>query len=293
MGVQVINQIMPTHKKHHFVPRFYFDRWKGVDQKITYYSWLNDQLHIGRVSPKFATVEEGLYSLANVSEEETQSIEREFLAKRVDETGARVMRKLLHNSTSKLSQEDRVDWTRFLVSLRVRTPEMVRSIREDGPKIFRTALNERPSEYLDIKNAADPETLEKWVEKNFGSLIDNAGMIHFPAFVEMEKPISVISNMFWEIIDFSHSSVELITCDRPCLLKGSLDDQNTVLVLPISPKRAFFATHTKELMERLKSEPISLLARALNDNMVHSAVKYVYARDGSLAQFVERRLRKA
>ena len=47
MGVQVINQIMPTHKKHHFIPRFYFDRWKGADQKITYYSWLNDQLHIG------------------------------------------------------------------------------------------------------------------------------------------------------------------------------------------------------------------------------------------------------
>ena len=168
MGVQVINQIMPTHKKHHFVPRFYFDRWKGADQKITYYSWLNDQLHIGRVSPKFATVEEGLYSLANVSEEETQSIEREFLAKRVDETGARVMRKLLHNSTSKLSQEDRVDWTRFLVSLRVRTPEMVRSIREDGPKIFRTALNERPSEYLDIKNAADPKPWKNGLRKTLG-----------------------------------------------------------------------------------------------------------------------------
>jgi hypothetical protein len=283
---------MQTHKKHHFVPRFYFDRWKGFDKKITYYSWLNDQLHIGRVSPKFAAVEEGLYSLANVSEEETQVIEKEFLAKRVDETGARVMRKLLYNSTSMLSQEDRVDWTRFLVSLRVRTPEMVRSIREDGPKIFRAALNESPSEYLDVKNAKDPETLEKWVEKNFGSLIDNAGMIHFPAFVKMEKPISAISNMLWEIIDFSYASVELITCDRPCLLKGSLDDQNTVLVLPISPRRAFFATHTREQIEKLKKEPVSLLARALNDNMVHSAVKYVYARDGSLAQFVERRLRK-
>jgi hypothetical protein len=169
---------------------------------------------------------------------------------------------------------------------------MVKSIREDGPKILRAALNERPYEYLNIKNANDPETLEKWVDKNFESLIDNAGLIHFPAFVEMEKPIGVISNMFWEVIDFTYASVELITCDRPCLLKGGLEDQNTVLVLPISPRRAFFATHKKELMDKLKDGPLSLLARALNDNIVHGAVKYVYARDDSIALFVKKRLRK-
>jgi hypothetical protein len=86
------------------------------------------------------------------------------------------------------------------------------------------------------------------------------------------------------------SNLTLLTSDRPYIRIHGLKDPHCVIVLPLSPRLAFVATHSIEVQQALLRQGTRQLVKSINARLVAQAVKHVYGTDNSHLRFVENRL---
>ena len=80
-----------------------------------------------------------------------------------------------------------------------------------------------------------------------------------------------INRMQWRVISYEESSSDLITSDNPCFIHA-LGTPQCLLVLPLSPKAAFFADQDWKNFSNTSSD-----AKTLNRIIAMRASKYIYA----------------
>ena len=88
----------------------------------------------------------------------------------------------------------------------------------------------------------------------------------------------------------AHQSVYLHPI--PLIVVPRLDDPTCVIALPLSPTLVFFATHQLKVAEKITSIPISRLARAVNQETVRLANQFIFSKDQSQANFINRNFAK-
>jgi hypothetical protein len=171
--------------RHHYVPQFLLRAWADTmkDKKVETFRLDLQGLPSSRRSPKFVAYEEDLYALSqkSVAGMEQQAIEKHLL-RHIDEHAARVRSKLICAGFSGLTYEDKCDWTRFLMSLRLREPQVVQKLRTEASEYLKASLNDNPEVYEAIAGDGYPPTLEDWVKQNYPDVIENVGM---PIFAEI------------------------------------------------------------------------------------------------------------
>lgn len=276
---------------HHHVPIFYLSSWCGSDNKLQKFNRVNTKVVTNRVSPKYTAFEPGLYSLTKVSKEKKQFIEKNFMNKEVDDKASLVMKFLINNGSDSLTEKQRSDWSRFLMSLRLRNPELISDLREEATAELKRQLNLAPEEYKELAADDDPETLSEWVEDNDTGLVDNFGMLMLPGLINNPEIHENITAMNWWTVDFRYSTVNLLTSDRPCLFTSGIRSENCVIALPLTPTLSFFACRNNSMKNKLMKQGISSLAKRQNESIVGQAVKYVYSTDKSHFKFIMRQLR--
>ena len=124
--------------RHHYVPQFLLRAWAETqpDKKVEIFRLDQPGLPSSRRAPKYTAYEEDLYALSMpvVAGMEQQAVEKHLL-RRIDGLAAGVLRRLMTKGFAGLTLEDRCDWARFLMSLRLRQPEMVQA----APRILRAS----------------------------------------------------------------------------------------------------------------------------------------------------------
>ncbi len=291
---------MSNPGKHHFVPVFYLKSWRGKDGKIFYFYLINDKVTVNKNGPKGIAYEVGLYSLTNVSEDKRQAIEKDFMSKEVDDKAAVVYQKIIESGIGKLNPKEKNDWVTFLISLRIRAPKMINSIKLTASQEFKEILEKDPNEYVNLKNEEHPETLTEWVQEEFPARMENIGLLILPEIIfdndgSMKEARDRILKMKWWVVDFKDATVDLLTSDNPFIVINGIEQESSLIALPLSPNLAFFASPNRKMIESLRQNGASKLARRLNESTAIDARKYVYASGNggrSHETFIEKRLQK-
>jgi hypothetical protein len=277
-------------EKHHYLPIFYLNRWAGLDGRVIRYSRPHREVVAHPIAPKNTGYEKGLYSLEGYNPAQRNTIEKNFMAREVDDPAAVALRIFLERRpVSELTLPMKQAWTRFLMSLHVRNPGRVEQIAAQGTLAMREMLAKDPAEYNAVRKPHDPPSLVEWVERYAPALIENYGKSMLPGIVTHQRTGNEIIRMHWVVGSYG-ATPDILTCDRPVYFSHGLDNTDCVIALPLSPYAIFFASRQAISLDKLMRMERSALIRVINETVVTQAVRNVYgAHDRSLG-FVERLL---
>jgi hypothetical protein len=276
---------------HHYLPVFYLKQWANANGRIVRYHRPYREVVLGQIAPSNTGYEPYLYTLEGYPPAARQAIEKEFMGPVVDGPAAEALRILIERDKYKLTQKPRSDWTRYLMSLRLRNPEMMADINHEARSHLSRELSRNPKEYEAVKRDSDPATLLELVERNAPVILDNFGKSLLPALIDNQKIGQAIFDMSWWVVDFFSSAVSLLTSDRPFVMTAALKADRCVIALPLGPRHAFFAArHNHLITGTLGKKGVTGVAKALNESIVTQAIKHVYGADRFHLRFVEKRL---
>src|SRR6266702_584623 len=114
---------MSVPVKHHHLPVFYLKRWTGEDGQLCQFSRPHQEIVSHRRYPAQTGYVERLYELPGLPPAEAQRIEQGFM-QRVDSLAAQALA-MLENDESRITPNSKLRsaWSRFIMSLLMRTPE--------------------------------------------------------------------------------------------------------------------------------------------------------------------------
>lgn len=278
--------------KQHYVPQFLLRAWvaDASDGRIEVFRLDLNKIHSTRHAPKGVGFEKDLFSLTRerIGGMEQHAVEKVFF-REVDQEAAQVHKKLLNSAFVDITEQDRIAWARFLMSLRIRQPAIVAKLRRDASETLRAQLASQPEQYTKLAGGADPPTLIEWTEASFPGLIENVGVSFLPTFTDNERIGTAILRMGWHLRTFPDSEHALLLGDDPCIFVGGIDDPNLVIALPISPGAAYFAVRGEEPLRRLRNRNSNQLIREINESTIKQARARVYATDNTPRRFIENR----
>jgi hypothetical protein len=182
---------------------------------------------------------------------EQQAVEQ-HLPRHIDDLAAGMLRKLTIKGFASLTLEDRCDWVRFLLSLRLRQPEIVQQLRVEFSEHLEALLREEPEEYDAVAEASDPPTLVELTSRNYPGLVENFGLSCFHGLVdnpEMGQKNLSMKRWLW---DFTREQIDLLLADQPCI-----DEADLIVALPIGPRKAFLATKSDRVASAFDCGPRS------------------------------------
>ncbi|KEQ53731.1 DUF4238 domain-containing protein [Sphingobium chlorophenolicum] len=286
---------MSDPDRHHFLPQFYLSRWANAQGKLSTYSRQRGKLFVREYAPKTIGAERGLYALNGVPPEHRNAVERDFMGPEIDDPAARALRILL-SAQPLLPTDLRMAWVRFLMSLLVRLPNLLRKLKADASETLAREIAARPEEYEALRRPGHPQTLMEFLkERGVGGLIEGFGTTLIPGLVDLPQMKADIARMDWRVFHFRDGPYGLVTSDFPiCMLPG-LASPNCLISLPLSPTAIFLASYNSELLNQLDALMPPALIDAANRISIQSAQQYVYADtrdyfglvDASLATTVE------
>ena len=278
---------------HHFVPKFLLRAWSegASDGMFQEFRLDIDGLPTKRRVPKATAFKDNLFALTKpeVAGMSQQAIETDLMS-RIDNYAAPVRVKMEQHGLKRLSNTERQHWVRFLLSLRVRQPEIISQIRTEGTHNLRQNLLDAPEQYEALAEEDDALTLDEWVEQHYPGLIENFGLSCIPKLVDNREVGTKILYLRWWLWDFCNAKHEPILADNPCIFTGDIDAPELIVALPISPTKAFLATRGDLTAAKLRQQSPSTLVVKLNESSVLQARERVYARTDAPKRFIENRL---
>ena len=264
---------MNDPKRHHYIPEFYLKRW-AINGKITTFQNYKGEIKKSFLSPKGTGFEFQLYSYSEKFKALNYAeIETNFLSK-LDNDGAKIINKLI--SSQSLENEEPRIWAKFILALKVRTPENISRFKHAYPISYRKFLNDQQKEYEKHKAPHDPDKLIELYEQKSPGLIENIGVGQIPKIYS--NPQAITDFLSFDTWVFQTETHKLLSSDRPLVFIGKLDSLDCIIALPLSPSCAFFATKPNSRAEKhIHSMAPKKIVYLLNRAVVKQAKNRVYA----------------
>lgn len=279
--------------RHHFVPQFLIREWSSQNRRRSVVEFRLDLPGVPAFerSTKSVAFEDDLYALTReqVAGMSRQSIEETFL-RVVDNEAAVAMQTLRERGLRKMTREQRISWVRFLMSLRVRQPNLVTQLKLGSSVELVRSLDAKPEEYSALAKETDPTYLSDWVEGHFPGLIENFGLSIFSALVDKKDVGDKLLKMRWWLWDFSGLRHQLVLSDHPCVFTAGIDAPDLIVVLLIGPTKAFLATRSQRASDGLRRQDRRRLLARINERSVSQAVARVFAMNESPRRFIANRV---
>ena len=222
-------------------------------------------------------------------DDQKQSMEKDYIAPKVDDPAAKALRVLLGTETSALTGALRGAWTRFMIASLLRRPAAVAEIGETFKSTLRQNLF-ADSSYESDKQEGDPPTRFEWMQKHHPHVIDDAAKEMVVRAIESNGVGNIIINMQWSTLDMSASRHELLTGDRPQLRYYGLKDPRCTILFPLTPTKLFIATHDRKAEHNINRRNKIEVVISVKDEVARIAERFVYGRTASQLRFVANRL---
>ena len=277
--------------RNHYVPQFLQRPWTSEHDGALQVFHVNETgVHSTRKPPKRTGYRDDMLALTRdtIGQRNKHEIEQVVL-QQVDNDAALVRVKLHNGQLQALTHEERCAWVRFIMSLRIRDPAVVRDLVTQSDQELRRSLAENLNEYVQLADGDDPASLEEWTELKFPGLIENFGLTFYHDLLNDGKVGNKLLRLKWWVFDLSGASNLLLLGDRPCIFFEGIDNPNLSIALPISPNKVFIATRGEMLAKGLPRISPSALVMRINQATVAQASYYIYARDNRSLRFVVNR----
>ena len=138
--------------KHHYVPQFFLKRWADGAGKVHVFQLRNGEIVSRARRPEYTGFEYDLYGLvANALGVGQDHLEKRLFGP-IDSNAAIVLDKLERHQV--LSEDEHIAWTFFLSSLRMRRPDVLAFLRNDGIARLKADLAKRDAVTLPAPSPA-------------------------------------------------------------------------------------------------------------------------------------------
>ncbi|SIN59573.1 Protein of unknown function [Parasphingorhabdus marina DSM 22363] len=257
--------------KQHFIPEFLLKNWCGDDGRLERYtSPIDGKIVSRRVFPSATGFQKDIYTLDDVATEHRHHIELEFFQK-VDSLAAKTFYKILNREIESMSDDDIVNWARFVYSLMHRVPQSIEMWKEKW----------RSTQLSDGSFLNDSEAVEMAKQ-------------NLPFFIESERTVLFIAQMDWHVVRTDSCRFQLLVSEQPIVMTNGLMREDGHIALPISPTEIFLAIRTdSNFMTKLKRQKLEEVVRNLNRQVVERASHFVAASDKSQERFIVNRFGKS
>jgi len=275
--------------KHHFLPVFYLKNWCAHDGKIVEFSIPFDVVKPKRVHPRGTGYINRLYAIGDLPESISYEIEKNFLSP-VDSRAAITLAAFIGGR--EVTVNERQAWSHFMMTLLMRTPAEIALLKE-----FARKLNAEIGRSLfDVFQRHTPVALHNDIEQGFlefNASIVSRSVAQILRIMSTEEIVDRISQMEWHVLDIGATAHEFLTSDKPVVVvRNDRTAGNTVIALPIAPRKLFIAATAKSLIKELQNTNPKKISEAMNGEVVGGANKLVYGRSDSQLSFIAKRLGK-
>lgn len=271
--------------KHHYNPQFYLSRWAGEDGRLCQYSKPRDVVVPNRKYPSQTGFQERLYEMAGHPPDVAQQVESRFMQP-LDTLAAEALVEL-ENNDPVMERDPRLRsaWSRFIMSMMLRGPEAMQALKRGIAAHWQRAVPELEAKYAHLKGPDDPPNFADYMAKREHST-DAWAMSLAPYLIDHNMIGDLLNNMRWFIRRIGSDTGELLTSDQPILMSATLTEEHAYLFLPIGPKAMFVAVNDVETQDLVEARDPEDQLRGWNQYIAGRAVRYSYARDDSVFDFV-------
>lgn len=283
---------MSSHNNHHFIPVFLLDEWEGgADGRLSAMRWRRGKVVEDRYKAKSVAKQRHLYAIETSGAEPNQVLERDFMAKEIDDPASLVHAAILANGLAGLTEAQQYTWTRFLVSLMLRGPEAVDYVRAKGMAALLEQFEADPDVLVDERAAVDSPNIRSYVEQHHPDLLKDFGHRALPMLIQTSGLNKLIFEANWMTRRLTKQSRRFVIGDRPLALAGAVAAEFLVY-LPVAPDLAFLAFNSADTARRIRRLDEAAFLRDMNRLMVEQASAYVYGSDADHLPLVQKRLAK-
>ncbi|CAI2934351.1 DUF4238 domain-containing protein [Aminobacter niigataensis] len=275
-------------KFHHYLPSFHQSRWAGADGRVLRYRKVyGGRIHRKRVYPTESGGDEYLYSDPSKPPAEAQWVERTFMSPL--DSRAHDALTMLENQDPRINHEARArsDWSRFLMSLMMRMPDDLATLRESLQEEWIHEIPQLEKAFQEKKESSDPATFAEYWEKQGDKDFVAWAIALAPTLIDHGLIGDKLNNMRWFIREIS-GDAEFLTSDRPLISHYDLHRPDTFIILPIGPKRAFVAVNNVQCQKAIEAHDGEYFVNWLNRLVVGAAKEFVFAQDNRHRELVER-----
>ncbi|WP_417616678.1 DUF4238 domain-containing protein [Parasphingorhabdus sp.] len=261
---------MNIPRDHHYLPRFYLDRWTRNGKVFRYVRPLGKEGPMdGKWKPPSAIAyERDLYQQPDISGlAESQALELRFFQK-IDDRAAVALRKLDQHEQG--SEQDRVALSQFIISLLHRSPSRLRAIRTE------LAKRTDGAPYKGLKG------------RDFDKVLKSTANRLLAMLVESPEGTSILSKFKAFRIDTGGASKKLLTSDRPITVSAQLIASDAFIILPYAPDRLVVLTHHEPIASSFSSQDPNTLVEGINQAVVEQSEDMVVAADESATRMINR-----
>jgi hypothetical protein len=268
--------------RHHYIPEFYLKRWCANGQLVQFSKPRDNVVKPKRVYPRQTGFVDRSKELSGLPLELAQRLENGFYQP-VDTLASSVL-DAFEVGRSQFNARERSAWARFIMSLLFRNPDSLQAAKarlaEDMADIDRVSelryqkkrTSSEPATFRDyVALPASQEALDHAVHKIMADTADSARIGEY------------IINMQWGSLTLPWSAPALMTSDRPVYILNGLRHPECEILMPIGPKRLFYALNDASLARQLGRMDSYQLVMNINEIVVKRAARFVYAMgDGEL-----------
>jgi hypothetical protein len=227
-------------RDHHYIPVFYLKQWRGQNKKLIEYTVKHGKLIAKPVGAKGTGFQTDLYAFPELPPDMAQHIEDVFL-KYADNTASNAMQ--MHLAGQDIwTNELRSGWSRFLISLIIRHPDVMVDLRAATAKSWRDTGPSTQADYEKTKEPHFPATFDEYIAAIDPLIPVKVSQNAIIKAFDNEKLGNHINGMHWSVIDLSKGVHRLLTSDRP-LQYQNLANERGFMALPISPTKLFLAVN--------------------------------------------------
>ena len=275
---------MSTPRDHHFIPAFAFAPWAiSDDEKLVEYSIKYQKLIPKPVGPKGTGFVRDLYAFPELPPEHAQYLESVFF-NYADDKAARALNLHLNNK-SDWNSELISAWSRFVIGIHLRHPDVMPELRAAAGSIWDQSGAAYQAHYEQLRRPGDPGTMDEWLATR--DPLTRAKMQLNCIIVMLDNEIvgTHLNTMQWSVLDVSNSPFRFLMSDRPveiCRLKKP----SGFVSIPISSTKLFVAANEQQSIQNLAKLPPREIVRHVNLYVVSRARKFVWASDKSQTAFI-------
>lgn len=283
-------------KKHHFVPEFLLSPWlieepfKQLNLLGFWYCPRQRKLTCKRKGLGSFCFQLDLLTLSS-HRLGRDAVERIFFGS-IDTKGAAARDILLARGAAALTEDQRCDFARLLLSLEARRPAVVNKIRTAGADYLSSELDKD----LEILSAFAQHGIQKtpteYAEHVIGWSLEDKALLMIRGLVDDPNVGGRLINAKWDVKTIRPQDGSLVLSDRPLIRVHGYDSPGAAWVLPLTPTAAFIAANHEENLRRLQRATGQRFAKLANISSAARAERFVFSTQEGHRHWLEKYLKQ-
>ena len=257
--------------KHHYVPNFLMRPWT-IDGLLNGYSWetWRQRLRCRKSGTDGFCYQRHLVSLEQ-HPEGRDVLERQFFGE-VDSKGARARDRIMEDGPQSLRSTERCDFARVMLSLEVRAPEFVASIRTKTLELAESMDSDAEIlEAMKLKGISGAPS--QWYTSEVGHAMQDRSFARaVQRLVDNPNIGGRLINGQWQLVRLGGRDGTFVLADHPVVRLP----ERGVWFLPLGPRAALCMLPARSGLLKMSAQKF---AKELNKASAEQARKYVFSID--------------